>query len=126
MSEHDDQRALFSWAEHAKGLRPELNLLFSVPNGGARSKATAGKLKAEGVKAGVPDVCLPVPRGPYGACYIEMKRMALPGRRNGAESPAQKAWREALTDAGNYSVVCRGWTAARDVLEWYLSHEERT
>jgi hypothetical protein len=125
MSEHADQVALFQWAAHAKrGLHPELRLLFAVPNGGQRSKATAGKLKAEGVQAGVPDICLPVPRGPYAACYIELKRMASPGKPAGKETPAQKEWRIALLEAGNYACVCKGWSSARDVLEWYLAHEK--
>lgn len=51
----------------------ELALLHHIPNGGARSKATAGRLKAEGVKAGIPDICLPVPKNGYGALYIELK-----------------------------------------------------
>lgn len=33
-------------------------LIFSVPNGGARSAATAGILKATGVMAGVSDLIL--------------------------------------------------------------------
>ena len=64
-SESQEQQALFEWAELSKRCFPELELLFHVPNGGARSKATAGRLKAEGVKPGVPDLCLPVPRGAY-------------------------------------------------------------
>lgn len=120
MSEHDDQRALFAWAAYAQREHPELALLFAVPNGGHRSKATAGRLKAEGVRAGVPDVCFPVPRGNYAALWIELKRMAQPGRPAGKETAMQKQWRLALNNAGNYAVVCKGWTAARDVIVQYL------
>ena len=122
MTEHDEQVALFRWAALAEKQMPELHLMFAVPNGGARSKATAGKLKAEGVKPGVPDVVLPVPRGPYGACYIELKRPKAPGKQAGRETVEQKAMRLALTEAGNYAVVCTGWIEARDVLELYLAH----
>lgn len=44
---------------------------WHTPNGGMRSKATAGKLKAEGVKAGVPDIIVMGPGGR--AVFIELK-----------------------------------------------------
>jgi hypothetical protein len=120
VSEHDEQVALVKWARLAAKQHPELSLLFAIPNGGARSKATAGRLKAEGVLPGMPDVCLPSPQGLLGACYIELKRPKSPGKPAGVESPAQKAMRKALNHAGNYAVVCYGWEEARDALLWYL------
>lgn len=73
-NESVEQQCLFRWAEFASGKYPELRLMYHIPNGGARSKATAGRLKAEGVKAGVPDICLPVSRDGYHGLYIELKR----------------------------------------------------
>ena len=49
-----EQQALFDWAK-ISGI-PDLDLLHAIPNGGHRNKATAGRLKAEGVKRGVPDI----------------------------------------------------------------------
>lgn len=49
------------------------NLLFSVPNGGARSKTEGAILKAEGATRGVADLLLLVARGGFGALAIEMK-----------------------------------------------------
>jgi hypothetical protein len=62
-------------------------MLFAIPNGGARHKAIAGKLRAEGVRAGVPDICLPVPRGEYHGLFIELKRP-----KGGHVSEEQEAW----------------------------------
>lgn len=45
----------------------------SLPEWGSRNKAEAVKLKQMGVKAGIPDLCLPVPMGMYNGLYIEMK-----------------------------------------------------
>ena len=73
-TEHDEQVALFQWAELNEGAMPELALLFAVPNGGYRPMTTAAQLKAEGVKAGVPDVCLPVARGRFHGLWLELKR----------------------------------------------------
>ena len=58
--ETDEQQALFDWAK-ISGI-PDIDLLHAIPNGGHRNKATAGQLKAEGVKRGVPDIFLPVPK----------------------------------------------------------------
>jgi len=71
--ESDHQIALFQWVSYQLKRYPELELLYHIPNGGYRYKTTARRLKAEGVKAGVPDICLPVPRGGYHGLYIEMK-----------------------------------------------------
>lgn len=114
--EHLHQVALFQWAEYDK--RPELRLLFAVPNGGHRHKAVAGKLKAEGVKAGVPDIVLPVARGGFNALFIELK-----AGKNKA-TPKQAEWIERLGEAGNMALVCHGWESAKRVIEGYLGLKE--
>ena len=48
--------------------------LFAVPNGGGRDTVTGGKLKAEGVTAGVSDLILLKSNRDYGALLIEMKK----------------------------------------------------
>ena len=73
--EAEEQAALFQWAEYQSGKYPELALMYHVPNGGSRNKAEAANLKRQGVKSGVPDVCLPVPRGNSHGAYIELKRI---------------------------------------------------
>ena len=115
--EHDEQVALMRWANVAKGRTPELGLLFAIPNGGKRNVVTAKKLKAEGVKAGVPDLCLPVARGGYHSLYIELKA----GR--GSVSDAQSAWHVRLREEGHAVRVAYGWEAARDAILRYLAGE---
>ena len=51
---------------------PDLELLYHVPNGGSRNKAEASKLKRMGVRAGVPDLVLPVPRAGYALSLIHI------------------------------------------------------
>ena len=55
--EHVEQVVLFEWARLQAAKYPMLKTMFAIPNGGKRGSATAAKLKAEGVKAGVCDVC---------------------------------------------------------------------
>lgn len=113
--ESDEQQALFRWAAYAAGTWPELRCMYHIPNEGQRTARTGARLKLEGLRAGVPDICLPVPRGGYGALYIELKRT-----KGGALSDSQRQWLDALNAAGNKAVVCYGWDAARAEIERYL------
>lgn len=63
-SEWQDQASLFRWAELAAQHWPELHLMYAVPNGAhlVDGPRQAQQLKATGLKPGVLDVCLPVPR----------------------------------------------------------------
>jgi hypothetical protein len=114
-TESVEQQNLFQWAALQSSAHPEVAMLYHIPNGGARSKATAGRLKAEGVRAGVPDLCLPVPRGPYHGLYIELKR-----RHGGQVSPAQRDWLNRLRERGYAVSVCRGWEDAAQTIMAYL------
>lgn len=53
---------------------PELaQCLFSIPNGGFRSKRTAATIKREGAVPGIPDLFLATPKNGYSGLFIEMK-----------------------------------------------------
>ena len=93
---------------------PELQLLFAIPNGGSRNKAEAGRLKAEGVKAGVSDLFLPVARGGFHGLFIEMNK---PG---GKVSWEQSRFGHSVGKQGYAFEVCRSWEAAVKVLVDYL------
>lgn len=111
-TETQEQQTLFRWAEMQKGKYPELALLFHISNEGKRNP---GRAKAEGIKAGVPDLCLPVPRGKYHGAYIEMKR-----RKGGTVSKAQGEWLSALERNGYAVAVCKGWQEAAEFIKEYL------
>ena len=114
MSEHDEQKKLFQWARLSEGRWPELALLFAIPNGGKRHIAVARKLKAEGVKAGVPDICLPVGRGGWNALYIELKH----GRNKATQ--AQAKWIADLSAYGNRAEVAYEFEGAKALIEDYM------
>lgn len=119
-TEDEEQAAVFEWADLSSGRWPELRLLFHVPNGGLRNKVTAARMKMLGVKAGVPDLFLPVARGNWFGLFIEMKR-----RKGGKLSPLQVDWIEALGRQGYKTVVCFGADAAIAAIEDYLLQEVR-
>lgn len=114
--EHRMQVNLFKWAKLAEKGLPEVRWMFAVPNGGARNVIVASKLKAEGVKRGVPDVMLPVSRGGYHGLWIELKAGK---NRTSAE---QDDWIAALLRAGYLvQVVWDEWQEAQAIIERYLA-----
>ncbi|WP_210014937.1 VRR-NUC domain-containing protein [Pseudomonas palmensis] len=92
-------------------------LIYHVPNGGHRHKLVALKLKEQGVKAGVPDLVLPMARGGHFGLYIEFK--AKPPF-DAAVSPSQDAYIQALLDQGYLAIVCRGSIDALEAIRAYL------
>ena len=113
--EDAEQATLLSWAAMQSGKYPELTLLFHIPNGGHRNAAEAARFKAEGVKAGVPDLFLPVARSGKHGLWIEMKR-----REGGRVSEHQSEWINNLREQGYAVEVCYGWEEASKVLLSYL------
>ena len=93
-TEHEEQRELVRWFRQ---FHPDV-LIFAIPNGGGRSKASAGRLKAEGVVPGIPDLFIPAK-----GLWIEMKRV-----KGGALSPEQKAMIQYLEEVGYCAIVCKG------------------
>lgn len=115
-SEHEEQKALMLWVKTQIGRgRVELTNLFAIPNGGDRHIAVAGKLKAEGVKRGVPDLFLAWPTKTHHGLFIELKK-----RAGGTVSTLQKAWHEGLRAVGYAVVVAKGCEEAREAITTYL------
>ena len=92
------------------------DLIFHIPNGGSRNVIEASNLKKQGVKAGVPDLFLPVPNGGFFGLFIEMKST----RKEAKASEAQNKWIKKLTDQGYKCAICRGFDEARACLDNYI------
>lgn len=113
-TEHAHQVAVFAWAALNFLKYPELRMMFAIPNGGLRNKITAANLKAEGVRAHVPDILLPAARGPWHGLFIEMKK------DGGRVDPGQATYLMSLRDLGYGACVCVGWQEAVATLTLYL------
>ena len=114
MTEHMHQVSLFKWANMQAATMPELALMFAIPNGGQRNIIVATRLKAEGVKSGVPDIFLPVARGGAHGLFIELKT------EKGKPSGNQREWIGDLALNGYCAVFCYGWEHAKDTILDYL------
>lgn len=118
-SEHSEAVQLMYLARLHEAKHPELRWLFAVPNGGHRNKAAAGKLKAEGVKSGVPDYLMPVTKFSgmtrYCGLALELKRT-----KRSQTSSEQSDWLNHFDDQGWRAVVCKGHEHAWAVICDYL------
>jgi hypothetical protein len=115
------QAALFDWVKWEVARRPELYLIYAVPNGavaGPGRFATVNWMKSQGMKNGVPDVCLPVPRGGFCALYIEMKT------ESGELTDEQDKFIAVLRHYGNKVVVCRSSESAIAEITEYLDDRD--
>ena len=114
------QRHFFAWLGY---VYPQVyQVSFHIPNGGARNKATGAKLKAEGVRAGVPDIMIAYPCGQWHGLFIEMKA-ARP--YHAAVSEQQKIWLQRLARYNYRTIVCYGLEEAKQALTDYLSIDQR-
>lgn len=110
-SEHVEQALLVQWFRRSY---PNV-LIFAIPNGGARSKATASRLKVEGVVSGIPDLFCPEWK-----LWIEMKRI-----KGGVVSNEQRGMIDYLQSVGYRAIVCKGAEDAKAQILEFLN-EERT
>lgn len=121
MTEYDHQKNVFKWAEQLsiRERFPDLKLLHHIKNETKGGVEQVKIDKANGVKKGVPDLCLPSAHGKYHGLYIEMKA------EKGRLSPEQKWWLAELDKQGFATAVCYGWQQATEVLEWYLNLKQQ-
>lgn len=100
-TEHQEQVVLCEWLDW-------LHIpFFSVPNGARVRPSQARRLKAEGMRPGVPDLWLPTFR-----IAIEMKRV---GSSPSATTEEQREWIRKLSLAGWDVRVCYG---ADEAIDW--------
>lgn len=108
-----------------------LKWLHSINNNAGKGDAIRGAMaKAQGVKAFIPDIFLPVPRypkngynepmKPISGYYIELKRLASERGAKGKANEGQLACHADLRAAGYKVDVFEGWELARDGLLSYL------
>jgi hypothetical protein len=102
----------WAWAHKKWGI--DERLLWATPNGGIRNIITATKLKAEGVRPGVPDLTLAVPRNGFHGLFIEMKAA------RGRVSADQHAMAELLRRQGYNVIVAWSDSEAIKAIAGYL------
>lgn len=117
-SESEEQKKLLRFCMAELHNYPELEMLYHVPNEGKRSISSGKLLKSEGLRKGVPDLCLPVARSGFHGLYIELKRID-----GGRVSADQKNWIDKLQKQGYAAFICHGWKNAWSIIKLYLNNE---
>lgn len=115
--EHTEQCEVIEWWEmraRDEGIDPRV--LFAIPNGGVRHIGEAVKLKAEGVRKGIPDLFLAHPVAPFHGLFIEMKKS-----RGGKVSDDQRECIQFLSNEGYACTVARGADDAISCIDTYLN-----
>lgn len=125
-TEHAEQVEFFRQLQARMKQHPLLGLAYAVPNATRTSINVARRMKAEGVKSGVPDVHFPVGRGGYLSLYIEFKARPYRHPDTGREirqrpSLEQRAWHIALEKEGHLVIVSEGWEDAIRAIMKYLT-----
>lgn len=121
ITEHEEQKMLIKWWSMSctKFGIPEV-CLFAVPNAAKRSMKIASMLKAEGMRSGIPDLILAVPRCGKHGLFIEMKKT-----KGGRLSDNQEEILAIFSEQGYETQVCRGFESAKTVIETYLDGDEK-
>jgi len=99
LTEHQEQCLFVEWFE----IKFPTIRFFAIPNGSHRHISVAKRLKAEGVRAGAPDLYFPAWK-----LWIEFKR-----EKGGVLSPAQKEWRDYLIGIGDSYILAHGFNDAK-------------
>jgi hypothetical protein len=111
--EDDLQAACITWFDYQY---PKLkNLLFHVPNGGHRNIREAYRLKKQGVRPGVSDLILLIPKGNFHGMCIEIKS------EKGKLSDNQKEWLESVQNNGYLTIVCFNFNSFKCYIDAYLN-----
>jgi hypothetical protein len=120
-SEHDEQAALIDWANAHIGKWPELDWLYAIINGiplpGSMLQRVKviNYMKAEGMRPGVSDLCLPCARGGYFGLYLELKK------KGGKIREGQGEFLAFVSEQGYFDAVCYSADEAIEVLTMYLN-----
>lgn len=122
--EAQEQAEVVLWARARHDGDPkrwrDLDLLHCSLSGMPMTPAQAGRAKAQGMRAGIPDLCLPVPVGGFSGLYIEMKT------DDGRPSKEQTEIIARLCGLGYRAVICYGAREAKQaILDYYASGETK-
>ena len=121
-TEATEQIALFAWMAANEHRYPALAWAFHPANGEYRHPATAGRLKAMGVRPGVPDVLLPciVQDTTAGVEYVGLAIELKRSDHSNKPTSEQSEWLSWLDSQHWRCVVCYGAKEAINVICEYL------
>ncbi|MDA5550080.1 VRR-NUC domain-containing protein [Yersinia massiliensis] len=115
-AETEEQAALIEWADKTviDGICIG-DYLIHIPNEGKRGPKAARDAKRIGLRKGVPDLFLALPRGGYAGLWIEMKA------GEGKLSQNQTIWLQRLSSVGYRAICCFGFAEGTVLIVNYIN-----
>lgn len=114
--EHDEQCLFFDALRLMEKTNPALSVACHIPNESKSSIRRRVKLKAAGLRKGMPDIFIPVTNQKYSGLFIEMK--VKPNRLSDAQHSVLKQ----LNANGYLALVCWSGEEAIETLKRYLAN----
>ncbi|HEI6845503.1 TPA: VRR-NUC domain-containing protein [Yersinia enterocolitica] len=116
-AEAEEQAALIAWAD--KTIIDGIcigDYLIHIPNEGKRGPKAARDAKRLGLRKGVPDLFLALPRGGYAGLWIEMKTL------NGKPTPDQNHWLNKMNEIGYLATIKFSCVEAMKTITEYINN----
>ena len=110
--EHKLQVAICKWLDWTQDF-----YYYAIPNGGARHRLVAIKLKMEGAKAGVADMFWMVSNKNWNGLFVEVKI------DKGSQQPNQKAFEQIALNHGYYYAIVRSIEDCESLIKRFKADE---
>ena len=118
-TEDTEQMQIINYCNSMSAYVPEYAMIYHIPNEGKRKNGA--KLKRIGLRKGIPDLCLPVPKIGFHGLYIELKKDA-----SKKASKEQKEWLFKLEQQGYAVSICFGANEAINLITAYMNSDYET
>lgn len=110
ISESSIQKAVMQWVN----LNPILRkVVIHVPNEGKRTKSYGKLLKDMGMRSGVSDLFIAMPRHGYGGAWFELKK------KNGLITENQRKFLNDMHDQHYFTAICYSIEETIETIQWY-------
>lgn len=110
LSENSIQKTVMEWVRCDPVLRA---LVIHIPNEGKRTSRYGKSLKDLGMRPGVADLFIGMPRRGYGGAWIELKS------KNGVLSDSQAEFLDDMAKQNYFTKICWSIDDAIDTINWY-------
>lgn len=118
-TEDTEQMQIINYCNSMSAYVPEYSMIYHIPNEGKRKNGA--KLKRIGLRKGIPDLCLPVPKMGFNGLYIELKKDT-----SKKASKEQKEWLFKLEQQGYATSLCFGADEAINLITAYMTSDYET
>lgn len=110
ISEWTIQVMLFQWIAHYPLIK---DFIFSIQNEGKRTLKRGSISNQMGLRKGVSDIFIALPKHNFHGAWIELKSK---GKK---PTDAQKKFLEDMSSKNYFTAVCDSFEKAKETIEWY-------